>query len=322
MSDKSYKEDSPFHRGEKLAQKQAGVPEKIETFGRRMLQDHLPEQHRAFYAELPFVLLATVDDGGRPWASLVPGEPGFMTSPDIRTLAIAASPLSGDPLHDTLKPGAEVGVLGIQLETRRRNRISGMIGSVRPGGFTIDVGQAYGNCPKYIQTRSVEVVRQNGDGSPETPASRSNRFDARTRQLIERSDTLFIASAYTEEPGAASQGADMSHRGGKPGFVRVEGDRSFAFPDFSGNNLFNTVGNLLLNPKAGFLFVDFEKGDLVYMTGEAQVEWEGEQLRAFAGAERLISFRAEEIIRVDGRLPLRFRFGDFSPTLDRTGHWT
>ena len=123
------------------------------------------------------------------------------------------------------------------------------------------------------------------------------------------------------DPDAVSQGADVSHRGGKPGFVKVEDDRTFVFPDFSGNNHFNTVGNILLNPKAGYLFVDFEAGDLVYMTGEAEIVWDGEEVQAFAGAERLIRFRAEEVIRVEGSLPLRFKFGEYSPTLGRTGSW-
>jgi ferredoxin-NADP reductase len=114
----------------------------------------------------------------------------------------------------------------------------------------------------------------------------------------------------------------VSHRGGKPGFVRIESDRSFVFPDFAGNNHFNTLGNIQLNPKAGILFIDFETGDLVYMTGVADVIWKGEEVRAFAGAERLIRYQAEEVIRVEGNLPLRFGFGDYSPMLARTGDWT
>jgi ferredoxin-NADP reductase/predicted pyridoxine 5'-phosphate oxidase superfamily flavin-nucleotide-binding protein len=322
MSDDRNHGDSPFHAGERQVQERLGVREEIESFARRVVRDHMPEQHRGFYAQLPFVLLATLDDRGRPWASLVAGRPGFMTSPDARSLDIAARPLFGDPLNDTLKADADIGLLGIQLETRRRNRLTGRIASLGPDGFTVTVGQAFGNCPQYIQTRAVEVLPEVDAAPQRRPVSRSDRFDKRTRALIERSDTLFIATAYSEDRAAVSQGADVSHRGGKPGFVRLEGERSFLFPDFSGNNHFNTVGNILLNPKAGFLFVDFHAGDLVYMTGAAEIIWDGEEVQAFAGAERLIRFRAEVVIRVEGSLPLRFGFEEYSPMLDHTGSWT
>ncbi|MCP4329626.1 MAG: 2Fe-2S iron-sulfur cluster binding domain-containing protein [Alphaproteobacteria bacterium] len=313
--------DSPFHKGEQQVQERLGVRDRIESFARRVVRDAMPDQHRQFYAELPFVMLGTVDDRGRPWASLVPGRPGFMTSPDAGALEVAAGPLFGDPLHGTLKPGADVGVLGIQFETRRRNRMVGTISSVEPGRFAITVAQAFGNCPQYIQTRALEMLPEIDEGARKRPVGRADRFDRRTRALIERADTLFIATAYSKHSDTASQGADVSHRGGSPGFVRVEDDRTFVFPDFSGNNHFNTVGNIVVNPKAGFLFVDFEAGDLVYMTGEAEIVWEGEEVDAFAGAERLIRFRAEEVVRVEDSLPLRFDFGEYSPMLEHTGSW-
>ena len=153
-------------------------------------------------------------------------------------------------------------------------------------------------------------------GSWSDRSTRSEGFDAKTRALIERADTLFIATAYTDGGDSLNQGADVSHRGGKPGFVKVLDDRTFAFPDFSGNNHFNTVGNIVLNPKAGFLFVDFETRDLVYMTGTAEIVWDGPEVSAFAGAERLIRFHASEVIRVEGSLPLGFTFGDYSPVLE------
>jgi len=313
--------ESPFHKGEQEVQERLGLREKLESFGRRVIRDYMPDQHREFYGMLPFVLLGTVDDQGRPWASLVAGRPGFITSPDPRKLDIGARPLFGDPLNTTLKPGGNVGILGIEPLTRRRNRLTGRVDSVRPDGFVVAIDQSFGNCPQYIQTRTIEALPQIDAVEAERPIDRSDRFDERTGALIERSDTLFIATAYLGRRDSVSQGADVSHRGGKPGFVRVEDDRSFVFPDFSGNNHFNTVGNILLNPKAGFLFVDFEAGDLVYLTGEVEIIWEGAEVQAFAGAERLIRFRAKDVIRVEGSLPLRFEFGEYSPMLGHTGSW-
>lgn len=210
-----------------------------------------------------------------------------MTKPDARTLHIGARPLFGDPLTANLRLGTDIGILGLQPKTRRRHRLTGRVASVRSDGFTIAISQAYGNCPQYIQTRAVGDLEEADSGVIEPPISRSNALDSHTRMMIERADSLFIATAYTECGDAASQGADVAHRGGKPGFVNVEGDRTFVFPDFSGNNHFNTVGNILLNPKAGFLFVDLETRDLVYMAGAASIVWKGEEVRAFAGPERL-----------------------------------
>jgi len=312
-------ERSPFHRGEQQVQARLGVRDRLEGFGRRMIRDHMPDQHREFYGLLSFLLLGTADEEGRPWASIVAGPPGFVSSPDPRRLRIAAGPLEGDPLQRTLRDGADVGVLGIQLETRRRNRLSGTVRSVGPGGFEISVRQSFGNCPQYIQTRSV-ALRDDG-AAGRRPIHRGDRLDAAARALIERSDTFFIATIHADGSGDAATGADVSHRGGRPGFVRVEDDHTLSFPDFSGNLHFNTIGNILLNPKAGLLFFDFERGDLLYLTGSAEVVWQGEEVRAFVGAERLLRVRVDETIRVEGSLPLRFAFGEFSPSLDGTGSW-
>ena len=321
MFEEQHKTASPFHPGELQAQHRMGVREKIERVAHRRIVGYMPDQHREFYASLPFVLLGTVDEQGRPWASIVAGRSGFMSSPDPLSLEISAEPLFGSPLKAALEPGAEIGLLGIQPETRRRNRLTGRIRSAGPQGISIGISQAFGNCPQYIQTRGVEL--QPGIDAPQTkrPIIESGKFDDPVRTLIESSDTLFIATAYLEGPDTPAQGADVSHRGGKPGFVRVEDDRTFVFPDFSGNLHFNTIGNILLNPKAGFLFVDFDNGDLVYMTGQAEIVWDGEEVDTFAGAEHLIRFRAEKVIRVEGSLPLRFNFGKYSPMLERTGSW-
>ncbi len=312
---------SPFHRGERLVQERMGVRDKVEKLGRRAIRDRLPDQHREFYAELPFVLVGTVDGRGRPWASLVPGRAGFMTTPDDRTLDVGMRPLFGDPLNETLREGAPVGVLGIQLHSRRRNRMAGRVAAVRSGGFAVAVDRAFGNCPQYIQSRTVEVRAGIDRPAAARTVHRSDAIGEPERSIVERADTLFVATAHLDGNEAEAQGVDVSHRGGKPGFVRVEGGRSFVFPDFSGNFHFNTVGNILLNPKAGFLFADFDTGDLVYLTGGAEIVWDGETVEAFRGAQRLIRFSADEVVRVERSLPLRFAFGAYSPLLESTGSW-
>ncbi len=310
---------SPFHEGELKAQTREGVAEKAASFGPRLIRDHLIDQHREFYSQLPFLLLGTVDEAGRPWASLVTGTPGFITAPDPYTLDVAANLLVDDPLHDSLTAESQIGVLGIQLETRRRNRMTGQVRSVAEDHFSIGVHQSFGNCPRFIQTRSIDLASSQSDPNP---VGKSDRFSAPVQSIIGQADTLFIASAYTENKDDVTHGADVSHRGGKPGFVRLEDDRTFVFPDFSGNNIFNTIGNLLLNPRAGFLFPDFKSGDLVYMTGRTEIIWDGAEVDAFKGAERIVRFRADEVRHVEASLPMRFSFGEYAPNLKATGDWS
>jgi ferredoxin-NADP reductase/predicted pyridoxine 5'-phosphate oxidase superfamily flavin-nucleotide-binding protein len=314
-------ESSPFHAGEQAVQERLGVRDKLERFGRRVIRDYMPEQHREFFRMLPLLVIGTVDREGWPWASILAGPAGFVTSPGARSLRIAARPLAGDPLEATLHEGADVGILGIQLETRRRNRLTGRVVAVTEDGFEVAVRQSFGNCPQYIQTRAVTFEPRHGAAAGR-PAHRRDQLDGCAKALIEHADTLFIATAYADGTDDPAKGADVSHRGGKPGFVQVEDDRTLVFPDYSGNLHFNTIGNIELDPRAGLLFIDFDRGDLVYLTARAEVVWEGEAVRAFAGAERLLRFHVEQMIRVGGRLPLRFAFGEYSPFVEATGSWS
>ena len=250
MSD-STDRDEPFHEGERAVQVRAGSREQSAAIGARMMRDAMPEQHRELFARLPFVLIGSVDAEARAQASLLAGPPGFVHALDPRTLAIDALPHASDPLATALRPGAAVGLLGIEPHTRRRNRVNGVVGSVSAAGFTVRVQQSFGNCPKYIQARRA---RHDGATVPGTAES-APRLDAADAALIEAADTFYLASAYPAQgDGAASpHGVDVSHRGGKPGFVRVERGAAadtLTVPDFSGNGLFNTLGNLSLNPHA------------------------------------------------------------------------
>ncbi|TXL73483.1 flavin-nucleotide-binding protein [Vineibacter terrae] len=309
---------APFHAGEREAQLRAGVRERAEQAGRRAIRDHMPEQHRTFFAQLPMLLAGTVDSDGQPWASVLTGRPGFVSTPDARTLRIATQPLFGDPLGCTLRPGIDIGLLGIELHTRRRNRANGKVVAVDDAGIEIRVTESFGNCPQYIQTRTSDLTADIDHPDTARPLSQFDSLDCATRDLIATADTLFIASSFHD--GTAGS-IDVSHRGGKPGFVRVDDERTLVVPDFAGNSYFNTYGNLLINPRAGLLFVDFDDGDLVYLTGTTEIVWEGEEVRRFTGAQRLLRFRLTEGRRVAGALPLRWTFGDYSPVLARTGSW-
>jgi ferredoxin-NADP reductase/predicted pyridoxine 5'-phosphate oxidase superfamily flavin-nucleotide-binding protein len=319
------REDNPFHAGEQAVHERLGIRERMVGLGQRVIRTAMPEQHQRFFEQLPFMLVGSVDAAGRPWASTLVGRPGFVQAPDAKRLAFRARPIPGDPLAEGLVPGAQLGFLGIELHTRRRNRVNGHVVAADAEGFVVEVDQSVGNCPQYIQGREFAWVRDAADLRPRSIGA-LGALDAEARALISRSDTLFVA---TQAPPAAGdpdvksgRGADVSHRGGRAGFVKIEDERTFLVPDFTGNFFFMTLGNLQLNPRAGVLFIDFDTGDVLTLTGTAEVVWEGDALKAFDGAERAWRFRIDAGWRLRDALPLRWAFRDWSPNSLITGTWS
>lgn len=310
---------SPWHEGERLMHQRLGISEQMEQQGSRAIRDFMPEQQRIFYGQLPFLLVGAVDESGAPWGTLLQGEPGFVSSPNAKALRVASRPGTGDPVGPALAAGASVGLLGIELRTRRRNRMNGTVALLDDEGFTVTVGHAFGNCPQYIQTRTVSFIRPSHpqlDG----PIEDARSLDAAAAAMIAAADTFFVTS-YVDIDGEPTQrSVDTSHRGGRPGFVRVDGN-VLTIPDFAGNCYFNTLGNFLKNPRAGLLFVDFHKGDVLQLTGTAEVVFEGAELAFFQGAERLWRFKVEQLVRRRAALALRWTFGEYSPNSLLTGSW-
>jgi predicted pyridoxine 5'-phosphate oxidase superfamily flavin-nucleotide-binding protein len=318
--------DSPFHAGEQALQTRAGVRDRMAQIGRKVIRDFMPDQHRALFAELPFLAVGGLDGRRRPWASVLVGTPGFMSSPDPRTLRIAARPGDGDPIGAGLVAGAPVGLLGIQLETRRRNRMNGTVVEAGEGGIVVRVDQSFGNCPQYIQARTPVFAAEPASViAPRRVQVEGPILSAGARALASRADTFFIATASPAARGGDPvEGVDVSHRGGKPGFVRVgeDGGRTvLTSPDFRGNSFFNTFGNLALNPRAGVVFVDFATGDSLSLTGEAEVVWDGPELEVFVGAQRLLRFGVSEGVWIENAVPLRWSAPEPAPQLAATGSW-
>ncbi|MEP3049242.1 MAG: pyridoxamine 5'-phosphate oxidase family protein [Roseibium sp.] len=292
---------SPFHLGEKRVQERLGV-RGIEDFARKVIRDYLPEQHRDFYTAQPFLIVSARDEAGRPWATLLEGEDGFVSSPDTKTLTFDTQTVRGDALEAAFTPGADVGVLGIELETRRRNRVNGHIIS-GASGITFEVEQSFGNCPQYIRERAYWR-------SPDAPTpvlTKGSRLTATQRDWIRSADTFFIASGYRGEGDDPAFGMDASHRGGDRGFVEVLDDQHIRFPDYAGNNHYNTLGNFLLDPQAGFLFLDFASGSLLQLTGTATIDWDSADVEKFPGARRLVNFQIDEVRELSSALRLRWQ---------------
>ena len=303
-----------WHAGEIALQQQAGVAERMAEVGQRVIRDYMPDQHRDFYAQLPFIVAGSVDAQGDAWATLLEGQPGFIFSPNATTLDIAAQPDPRDPAAAGFTDGAPVGLLGIELHTRRRNRMNGVLSAIG-GGFRVQVEQSFGNCPRYIQLRDFRFAR-----SPDEPATGEievlSTLDQPALTTVTNADAFYVAT-YNE------QQVDASHRGGKPGFVRVNDDGLLTIPDFNGNLFFSTLGNIHQNGKAGLLFVDYHSGDTLQMTGDASVILDSPEIAAFQGAERLWTFRPRRIVRRHAALALRWETeaGGISPASEMTGDW-
>jgi predicted pyridoxine 5'-phosphate oxidase superfamily flavin-nucleotide-binding protein len=285
-----------FHPGERAAQTQAGVAPRGSAIRNRM-----PDQHRVFFAALSFVVVATNDDAGWPLGAILTGPPGFVASPDAETLWIAAVPDRDDPATAWLKPGAPIGVLGIDLATRRRNRANGWIANVAAGRLTVAVKESFGNCPQYIHIRDIE----SGHAAPHDVET-LDLLDEPARRAIATADTLFVATA-------SGHGVDISHRGGKPGFVQIAGD-ALTVPDYAGNRYFNTLGNMLLDPRAALLFPDFANGDLLLVQGQTEILWDVPETERLPGAERLWRLHVTRAWRRRGALPLRWTLRAMSPS--------
>lgn len=315
--------DTVFHAGELALQQHTGMRERVEAISRRLIRDHMPEQHRELFEKLPTLIVGSFDVQRRPWASLLAGRPGFMRAPDARHLRVRAWPADGDPLQDNLALGAPLGLLGIEPQSRRRNRMNGTVVETTAEDFVVEVDQSFGNCAQYIQARHpsfMDTVEPAG-----AVEYRYGPLSNHARALVERADTLFIASATANARGhAGAEGVDVSHRGGRPGFVRVNnaaGTSVLTVPDFRGNSLFNTLGNIATHPHAGLLFVDYANGDLLQLSGAAHIVWDGPEVAAFAGAQRLLRVTVE-LSRLRRRaLPLRWTMPEPAPQLADTGSW-
>lgn len=295
---------STYHAGELAVQARVGVEYEASRVG-TSIRSAIPLVAQEFLRNQRLAIMGSVDARGRVWASALTGEPGFMTALSETALLVTASPAQGDPLEENLRSVNQIGMLAIELETRRRMRLNGTVDMRPAGGFVITTEQVYSNCPKYIQKRSFEPAVVQSSEEPEV--RRSAVLTAEQRRWVEGADTLFIATYHP------TGGADASHRGGLPGFVRVVSDTTLVIPDYYGNNMFQTLGNMEAYPATGLLFIDFETGDTLQMTGKARVVWDQKLTATFPGAQRLVEFEIEETVEVTGASRLRGRLVEYSP---------
>jgi len=296
---------TPFHGGEIAVQERAGVRAGATRIG-SSIDDAIAAPAANFLAQRYTLYVGSLDERGRPWASQLVGPPGFVCARGTRALHVDAAPAPGDPLGENLRADPQVGLLAIDLVTRRRFRVNGTATPGADGAIDVAVVQAYGNCPKYIQRREPVAV---ADPAPDAAArvTRHTTLTPAMRERLARADTFFLATAHP------TAGADVSHRGGAPGFVEAPDARRVCWPDYAGNMMFMSLGNITTNPRAGLLVVDFENGDVLQLTGTARIDWDAARARAFPGAERMIDLDVEAVIDAPAASPLRWRLVEPSP---------
>lgn len=271
-----------FHPGELDMQRRAGVRAMAAKVG-RIIRDSIPGVAAEFLERQPLLFLGHRDAAGRVRASLIAGRPGFVRVVDPQTIDIDGPGF----------PPGDAGILALDFDARERMRLNGRM-EPRPGGVKLRATEVYSNCPKFIQRRSIEAERAGQPG----PGQASSSLTASQHALIRAADTFFIA---TVPPGLP---ADVSHRGGNPGFVRAVDPAHLAWDDYSGNAMFNTLGNLLRDPEAGLLFVDFQDGRLLHLNGSARVS--GDEVRR-------IDFEIAHVEEIPGGQPYRWTPPVYSP---------
>jgi uncharacterized protein len=285
-----------FHEGELAVQRRAGVTAEAARLAGMLAEPDLDGGGHRFLAERTFAVLTARDCGGLLWSAPLIGPAGFLDGHGA-VLDIHATLRAGDPLA-ALPVGQPAGVLAIDFAIRRRMRVNGTLASHGRGQFRIGVDQAFGNCPQYIQQRLIEVPSAGACAGTGSPGSTGTTLTPTQRRIVRDADTFFLGTAHPE------RGSDASHRGGPAGFVRVDAGTLW-WPDYPGNNMFNSLGNLAVDPAASMLFVDFGTGQTLHLSGAAEVEWAEPGAPGDDGfTGRRIRFTPRQVIQPAEALPI------------------
>jgi uncharacterized protein len=293
----------PFHDGELALQRATGERDAGARNG-RIIADHIIPNAAGFIAGQQLAVAATVDGDGRPWCSALVGPPGTFTVPDLARVTLdRAAGAPGDPLWAGIAGDPRIGLLFIEPATRRRYRVNGRVANPSADPLEVEVAEALANCPKYISRRVLTVE----DRAPEGPVTAGTDLGDAERRVITAADSCFVASANPDGL------LDASHRGGRPGFVEWRDGRLW-IPDYPGNSMFNTLGNLRLHPRAGLLFFDHAGSQTLQLTGTTTTDLTApDGAAATGGTGRAWTFTPSVWRRAPLPRRLRADFLDFSP---------
>ena len=300
--------EAPYHEGELHVQERVGVLAEGAQ-NSRVIQDSIIKGALRFINQLPMAVFGSLDQDQNLWASVFIGKPGFMQAEDERTVSFDLStmmPNPHDPFWTNTQVNQQVGMLAIELSSRRRMRINGRVNRESDGVMKLHVEEAYPNCPKYIQRRYVSTP-QNGFHRTPLASEQGNVLGQAQHAIITQADTFFVASAHPE------RGVDASHRGGNPGFVTIVDDQTLRIPDYLGNSMFNTLGNFTANPRAGLIFLDFESGRTLQLSGRPEILYDMKDIPdETGGTQRYWLLHIDRWLEVT-QPPVGWEFLDASP---------
>ncbi|MBI1194916.1 MAG: 2Fe-2S iron-sulfur cluster binding domain-containing protein [Gammaproteobacteria bacterium] len=301
--------DSSYHEGEIAVQTRAGETRSAEV-NSGVFSPRIPVGAMPFVGQQAMAVFGSIDGDGDVWASVLFGKPGFIKAVDQRTVHLqrqACHNAAGDPLWDNLDGDPRLGMLLIELLTRRRLRVNGTARRNDDGDYVVEVARSYANCPQFIQRRRLDLP-ESGDVEAKDSFRAGEQLSPDQQAWIAQADTFFVASAHPE------QGLDASHRGGRPGFVKVLNPRRLRIPDFFGNSMFNTLGNFTSYPRAGLVFIDFEGARVLQLSGRPTLLWdEPDALGETGGTSRFWEFEVKTWRESELSLHLSWRFFDYSP---------
>lgn len=302
--------ESPFHEGELHAQQRVGETIAAQQNG-QIIGDTIVQNAIKFIEQQRMIVLGSVDAGQKVWASVLFGLPGFVKPVDPQAIAFDLTQAMinpHDPFWANIQAENQIGMLAIELASRRRWRINGAIAQQASDRLRLNVVESYPNCPKYIQRRQLVPNFDLTAAKQCSEAQFGQSLTPEQQRWIGSTDTLFVASAHP------TRGVDASHRGGNPGFVQILNARSLRIPDYAGNSMFNTLGNLVINPLAGLVFLDCDRSRTLQLTGKTTIQWNlDESTDSTGGTHRYWDFAIDQWLETDLPQLLHWEFLDYSP---------
>ena len=298
-----------FHEGQLAVQKLTGEGE-IAKARIPMISDALHPRSIPFLEHQVLAFVGSEDDNGAIWLSLIVGERGFIHIPSIQEIKFDLSKITSsreDIFFENIKTKPTVGMLFHEAERRARYRAWGMAKN-EGDQLSFKIRMGYPSCPKHIQRERIVL--------PANSTIASAKFVKGT--ILSELHKDWIINAHTFFIATQTKKGDIesSHRGGTPGFIEILENGHLRVPDYLGNSMFSTLGNIYENPKAALLFIDYKKGQTLQLSGLAKLEFDQNSEKDFhksGETGRFWTFETKQWIRTIDHHKVHNEFIDFSP---------
>jgi uncharacterized protein len=252
--------NSVYHDGERYIQEQMGVRDKSDSLS-SMIYHEMPVVAAQFLESLNFAVVTFSTSNQELFSSVLFDINSFITILHTKEIVINLEKSSFIPDNILGEKNLNIGLLGLEFENRMRIRVNGK-GKIEDNKLFLVIDEVYSNCPKYINDRKI-VGKV--DFFNDSILDKYTTLVNECKKIIENSDTFFIATNHE------NKGSDISHKGGKKGFLKIISPTQLEFDDFPGNNMYNTLGNIYTNPNISILIVDFASNDILHINGHAKI---------------------------------------------------